>query len=643
MDALTGQPSAQTTGQQQSQPAQAAQTPANAAGNTQAPTGGAAPSNNDTAIFTNADAFKQAWDTYTASKGQPYQLIADPPMFELLQHMYKQSGGVSQMSRANPAVPVKESHYTQQQNLLIENIIRRTPIYESSYRAARILVEAELTQDQIQKIFQAVADGAKAGGNTNQAGDTISNRTMLGKGTDAINGAWNKVKTAISQSGPVSGFDMMFDKIQGGLLQAAGGKQGAVGKALEKYRNFAHQHPIMQGAIYSGLIALAGLSGAGLGGAAILGGIKVFDRLLQGDKASSALWKGFKTGAMAYGAGQLGQAMQGDVTTQDATTQPWGGQGIQASPNQFMPDVNLPDNNVQMPDLSNVPLPTTPYTVVPGDTLSQIAQTNHVSVEDMIKVNPQITNPDALQVGQKISIPSPTGADVYNNGVGTQADTLGKIATGQYTDSPISHRTIRESIRHPYVDWSRTTLNESTGTMMVCITEAGVQKVFRQIASEGIWDSVKGATKAIGGAVKSGWEGATNKITRDKLDLNWRKNYKEYDPTGGKGSVDSEIVKKFLRDQGVDDTLINKVFVDLKLDVDPVAAAGATTTNGDGAGGSFNPSNLRYSFDAFIQSGGRLDRGVYSQIAALLKSAGQQLLESIEYLKFRKAVYNRIK
>jgi LysM repeat protein len=76
----------------------------------------------------------------------------------------------------------------------------------------------------------------------------------------------------------------------------------------------------MQGAVYAGLVALAGISGAGLGGAALLGGIKVFDRLLQGDKASSALWSGFKTGAVAAAAGQIGQQLAGQAQAGEITT-----------------------------------------------------------------------------------------------------------------------------------------------------------------------------------------------------------------------------------------------------------------------------------------------------------------------------------
>ena len=45
------------------------------------------------------------------------------------------------------------------------------------------------------------------------------------------------------------------------------------------------------------------------------------------------------------------------------------------------------------------------YTVKPNDTLSKIAQTNMVSLPDLIAANPQIKNPDLIYAGDVITIP----------------------------------------------------------------------------------------------------------------------------------------------------------------------------------------------------------------------------------------------
>ena len=46
------------------------------------------------------------------------------------------------------------------------------------------------------------------------------------------------------------------------------------------------------------------------------------------------------------------------------------------------------------------------YTVVGGDTLFKISNRLGVSINDILKINPQITNPDQIQIGQIINIPN---------------------------------------------------------------------------------------------------------------------------------------------------------------------------------------------------------------------------------------------
>jgi murein DD-endopeptidase MepM/ murein hydrolase activator NlpD len=45
------------------------------------------------------------------------------------------------------------------------------------------------------------------------------------------------------------------------------------------------------------------------------------------------------------------------------------------------------------------------YKVKSGDTLSKIAKRNGISLAQLLKTNPQITNPDKIQVGQSINLP----------------------------------------------------------------------------------------------------------------------------------------------------------------------------------------------------------------------------------------------
>jgi hypothetical protein len=196
-------------------------------------------------------------------------------------------------------------------------MITESRTYKLWENAGHKLMEAQLTADQINQIFQQVEQGATAAG---------GNRTLIGQGKDAasaVNTAWEELKTKVQNSGPIKGVDAMYDQAAEKLKQATGGDQGVM-KYVQKYRDFAKAHPVAQSLIYSALIAAAGISGAGIGGAAALGLFKLVDKLLQGEKFSSAAYQGAKTGGMAYAAGQIGQAMKGapqggDISTTTST------------------------------------------------------------------------------------------------------------------------------------------------------------------------------------------------------------------------------------------------------------------------------------------------------------------------------------
>jgi hypothetical protein len=446
-------------------------------------------------------------------------------------------------------------------DVLTESKIKNDPIFEDIYRISRLLVERNLSDADIAKVFQAVADGAAKGQNDG------SNRTVLGKGADAVTSvsqAFDKIKDKISKSGPVAGFDAAFDKMQTQILDAAGGDAGELGKAISSYREFAKKHPVMQGAVYAGLIALAGISGAGLGGAALLGGVKLFDRLLQGDKASSALWKGFKTGAVAAAAGQVGQAAQGDAATADTPASN---------------DVKLPTADAAIDRANEINNPR--Y----QNAITQVQSNNSFSPafkQEFIKALKD-------EVG---NFPS-SDPDTVRANIESAREAASDAAQGMY-----------ESIK--YIDRNHTiwtwALNESLGRSRggVMITTAGVTKIFESVVNEGPFtDTVKSAGSkvagvagkvagAVGSAAKQGWQDASNKITYNKLDLNWRRG-EGRDQTG---PVDSEVLAGFLRKQGVVDGLIANVYKSMKIPFKPAAGTdGASAPAGQSAAQSQRGSN----------------------------------------------------
>lgn len=175
--------------------------------------------------------------------------------------------------------------------------------------AGVLIKESNLTADQIQQIFSNIESGIK------------NNRTLIGQGKDAataVNRAWEDLKNKVYNSGPMSNFASAYDKAAEKLKQATGGDQG-VFKYVQQYRDFAEKHPIIQGFVYSALIAAAGITGAGLGGATVLGLFKLTDQLLQGKDIRSAIYQGAKTGGLAYGASKLGDLIRGRDSAEKLT------------------------------------------------------------------------------------------------------------------------------------------------------------------------------------------------------------------------------------------------------------------------------------------------------------------------------------
>ena len=194
------------------------------------------------------------------------------------------------------------------QNLLYEGLDltnkRSVMLWES---AGFKITEADMTADQIQQLFKDVESGATASG---------SNRTAIGKGKDAtlaVDKAWEDLKTKMQDSKPMENFDQKMSDLLSKIGMGAKDPKfnGEVSGWVQKYRDFAEKHPIAQGAIYATLLAVAGLTGAGLAGAAVLGLLKLADKVLQGERFTSAAYSGVKTAATAFAASKLGELLKG--------------------------------------------------------------------------------------------------------------------------------------------------------------------------------------------------------------------------------------------------------------------------------------------------------------------------------------------
>ena len=104
------------------------------------------------------------------------------------------------------------------------------------------------------------------------------------------------------------------------------------------------------------------------------------------------------------------------------------------------------------------------YTVQPGDTLSKIAAKYNTTVDAILALNPEITNPNVIRVGQQIKVPvnsnnvstqkpaepKPTGPKTISYTV-QQGDTLSKIAKKVNADGGWQAIAKKNKIKFPYI------------------------------------------------------------------------------------------------------------------------------------------------------------------------------------------------
>jgi hypothetical protein len=195
----------------------------------------------------------------------------------------------------------------------IENFSTRKSIFESigagdpyfrtwEKEIHPLLCEVALQPDQIQQLFKSIETGA--GRSTlGKAGDA------LGAAKDKISDVWfNKFGGMLQSSGPVQAFDQKFESIKASIAS----KNPQLAAKLAKYGEFAKNNP----RLHKFLLAIAGSAAAALG-VAVAGGIgagalavgtgtgiavgivNIADRLLQGQKASTAIGRGATAGAVA--------------------------------------------------------------------------------------------------------------------------------------------------------------------------------------------------------------------------------------------------------------------------------------------------------------------------------------------------------
>jgi hypothetical protein len=450
-------------------------------------------------------------------------------------------------------------------------MITETRTYKLWENAGQRISEAQLTADQINQIFQQVEQGATAAG---------GNRTMLGKGKDAasaVNKAWEELKTKVQDSGPIKGVDAMYDSAAEKLKQATGGDQGAM-KYVQKYRDFAKKHPVAQSLIYSALIAAAGISTAGVGGAAAVGLFKLVDKLLQGEKFSSAAYSGAKTGAMAYGASKIGDLIKGapqgaapdaSVATDVAAT---GGRaardavlkGAMQSADEAIKSGAVTDYNSMTDTISNI--------MSKYDGASGISRQSLQTIEDMVRLKLQagmVGGDGILQGGKAVAS---AGYNAFKDPAVMQS--LSDAAASGGREAVLAQINqvapgVGQGVKQMMIDQAmrKSGLKES-----VQLSESQIFLMIGKIVErqrkldEGIMDTLKGAAgKAVDWAKTKGTN-LTTKITADKLLQAWKK---------AGSPTDSLDVAKVIQSAGVPSASIKQVYGTMKIPFAGEPSAGA--------------------------------------------------------------------
>jgi len=278
-------------------------------------------------------------------------------------------------------------------------MLKEDVTYRKFHNLSRMIVERKMSEKEILDLFAAIEAGANATG---------QNRTALGRGKDAVKGAYTSAKDAISgvlnsiqMSTPVAGVDAAYNDATGALRNAVG-NDSKVMNAIKKYRLLAKEYPKTQLFVKTALIALAGMATGGAGLVAIAGVTAAVDAAIRGEKLSSIIGKGAGAALMGLGAQEVAAALS-------APSGPVGDPDFYNDPSLAADDGTTGGIQAQIDAQNALPVPGGgggTYTIMKGDQLGFIAQAQGTTPELIRAANPDIDFSKALQQGQEINLPA---------------------------------------------------------------------------------------------------------------------------------------------------------------------------------------------------------------------------------------------
>lgn len=438
----------------------------------------------------------------------------------------------------------------QRQNIFEDLGVGRDPYFEYWNREIHpVLLEVALNPDQIQQLFaQAEKSVSAAGGN----------RTMLGKGADAVSAGteklrdlwYNKLGSALQNSAPVKMFDEKFEDLKTKIAA----KNPKLAAALNKYKQFAEANPKLQKFLFSVAATLAttvGISAAGgiaagagavaLGAGAATAIVNIVDKLLQGEKLSTAVGRGASAGIVAgatawlgaKAAELLGGLIQGAVKQLGPSLHRY--EFINGVNGYSLSAYGKPEDVAKFADLIDQ---IKDYSAAGNKFAATEAAQKLVDLQKMMASPEYLQQIDAIKQNMKLAGEIGRAALQTNKVLGTLLTAFvsakaGKAAADAGKKESVYRQTRPLSEGQVYLLFNKIEKFE-------IITEAEVEEPAQ-------------AKKGFLGRVK---DNLLNKITADKLNKAWQR---------AGAPTDSNELAQFLEKQGVSADIVTQVYAQMKL------------------------------------------------------------------------------
>jgi len=413
-------------------------------------------------------------------------------------------------------------------------------IVEGIYKESLPLIEASLTAQQVQQLFGEVEKSAT---------DAGSNRTMLGKAVDVpgkVNDLINKVGKYLQDTTPVKMADQKFEQ----LKAKVGAKFPELDKQLTGLGTWMKENPGKSAAIIGVLTTLASLGGGPVGGAIAGQFLRGAAELIKGEKLSTAVGRGIKTAVFGYLSGKafevLGKFAEG-IRIKSLPFGPenagyeqvtFGASKTLTAPGTEWTETIQGVDIIVDPEMASAVRSATNMLRMGGDAASEGFEQLQ-SVSKIINSSEYRQNIiDTLEISRQELIKNDSLAQFIRTAKeGLQALSQGAVAasTGGKSEK-----------------------KENINRTQRPLSEGQVYLVFNKVVqlNEGPLDAIKGAAGKAADWVGKKATNLTTKITADKLNSAWQK---------AGSPTDSEELKKFLTQQGVESNVVDSVFTSMKI------------------------------------------------------------------------------